>query len=360
MADKKYIVIADKIRTDIKNGVYAAAGRIPSIRELAKRYGANPQTVNKATAYLESSGFLEPRRGAGSMVRTPAAVNGRSGKVLMLIDRRRSQLLSDLNDLANYHGKDIYLSYLMEASARNLGSGFVVFDRDEPPSAEFTAAVNEASAFLVQGTLPDSWFACLIEADLPSVVINRHVAPGAGRIGSILIPEGQIREMVNYLASLGHTKFIYALSDRFDQTVLFDTRLRILRDAATSWGVPGDGVEVFVYSDVPGKDSGRLASLVSAGYTAAIGFNDVSAVGLYGLASRASLSIPRDLSVTGFDDIVLAQLAIPPLTTIRVDRQHLVRRAFELLDTLALREESCRIEEEIGTSMVIRQSAFRI
>jgi len=99
---------------------------------------------------------------------------------------------------------------------------------------------------------------------------------------------------------------------------------------------------------------------VSAGFTAAIGFNDVSAVGLYGLASRSSLSIPRDLSVTGFDDIVLAQLANPPLTTIRVDRQELVRRAFELLDTLALREQPCRIEEEIGTSLVIRQSAFRI
>ncbi len=360
MADKKYIVIAEKIRTDIKNGVYAAAGRIPSIRELAKRYGANPQTVNKATAYLESSGFLEPRRGAGSMVRTPAISPGLNKKVLMLIDRRRAQLLSDLNDLANYHGKDIYLSYLMEASSRNLGSGFVVFDRDLPPSPEFIAAVAEASAFLIQGTLPDSCFKYLIEADVPSVAINRHVAPGAGRIGSIMIPEGRIGEMVNYLASLGHTKFLYVLSDRFDQTVLFDTRLRILRDAAASWGFADDAVEVFIYSDIPGRDSDRLASRVSAGFTAAIGFNDVSAVGLYGLASRSSLSIPRDLSVTGFDDIVLAQLANPPLTTIRVDRQELVRRAFELLDTLALREQPCRIEEEIGTSLVIRQSAFRI
>lgn len=360
MAEKKYIVIAEKIRTDIKNGVYTEAGRIPPIRELAKRYGANPQTVNKATAYLESSGFLEPRRGAGSMVRTPAAVPGRTKKVLMLIDRRRAQLLSDLNDLANYHGKDIYLSYLMEASARNLGSGFVVFDREAPPSPEFIAAVSEASAFLIQGTLPDFCFEYLIEANIPSVVINRHITPGAGRIGSILIPEGQIREMVNYLMSLGHTKFLYALSDRFDQTVLFDTRLEILRDAVASCGFAPDAVEVFIYSDVPGRDSDRLASLVSAGFTAAIGYNDVSAVGLYGLASRASLSIPHDLSITGFDDIVLAQLAIPPLTTIRVDRQELVHRAFALLDTLESREQPCRIEEQIGTSMIIRQSAFRV
>jgi DNA-binding LacI/PurR family transcriptional regulator len=45
-------------------------------------------------------------------------------------------------------------------------------------------------------------------------------------------------------------------------------------------------------------------------------------------ASRAEgLSIPRDLSVVGFDDIAFASLADPPLSTVCLPREALARGA---------------------------------
>lgn len=361
MADRKYITIAELIRSDIRRGVYAEGDTIPPIRALAERYGANPQTVNKATAYLESLGLLEPRRGAGSKVLKPEPVQEtKRRRVLMLIDKGRSRLLDDLNDLGNYHGKDIYLSYMMQAAERGFDTGFSVYDKDEGAEALCSAELEGADACIVQGSLPDCLSSELMERDLPTVLINRRPPQGNGRFAAVLIPNDGIRELVNYLSSLGHRRFLYALSSRFDRTVLFEERLRTLESAVDACGLALDSIRVFEYSENSSKDGDRLAALSSEGFHAVVAFNDVSALGMYGLASRAGLSVPGDLSVVGFDDIALAQMAVPPLTTVRVDRKDLVSKAFDLLDLLAARESPARLVREVSAQLVIRQSAYRI
>jgi DNA-binding LacI/PurR family transcriptional regulator len=98
---------------------------------------------------------------------------------------------------------------------------------------------------------------------------------------------------------------------------------------------------------------------VASGFSAVIAYNDVSALGLYGLAALAGLRLPADLSIMGFDDIAMAQLSSPSLTTIRVDRRELVHQAFALMDDLLAGAEGLRLEKAVHTELVIRQSAFR-
>lgn len=360
MGDRKYVIIAELIRSDIEQGVYSEGDNIPPIRVLAERYGANPQTVNKATAYLESLGLLEPRRGAGSKVlKGPIHSEPKRRKVLMLIDQQRSRLLEDLNDLGNYHGKDIYLSYMIEAAERGFDTGFVIYNRDDVDERSRLNGLEGADACIVQGSLPDAYFSLLIDRNIPTALINRSSPAGGGRIASVLIPNDGIVELINYLASLGHTRFLYALSNRFDRTVLFEERLEVVRRAVDACGFGPDSVRIFEYAENSARDGEILAALASEGFRAVVGFNDVSALGVYGLAARASLEVPVDLSVVGFDDIALAQMSVPPLTTIKVDRRDLVAKAFELLDLLTKRESGARLSRSVSTSLVIRQSAFR-
>jgi LacI family transcriptional regulator len=49
--------------------------------------------------------------------------------------------------------------------------------------------------------------------------------------------------------------------------------------------------------------------------TAVIALTDMNAVGTLHAACKAGLSLPRDLSVTGFDDVPLARYTMPELTT---------------------------------------------
>ncbi len=58
---------------------------------------------------------------------------------------------------------------------------------------------------------------------------------------------------------------------------------------------------------------------------------DEMAIGVMRAAQRHGLAIPADLTVMGMDDIHLAALVEPPLTTVRIDRHALGLRATEML-----------------------------
>ena len=55
--------------------------------------------------------------------------------------------------------------------------------------------------------------------------------------------------------------------------------------------------------------------------------NDVLAVGALRRARQLGIDVPNDVSITGFDDMELAQTAYPPLTTVHVPHREMGRRA---------------------------------
>jgi LacI family transcriptional regulator, galactose operon repressor len=61
--------------------------------------------------------------------------------------------------------------------------------------------------------------------------------------------------------------------------------------------------------------------------------NDAMAVGALAAVARAGLRVPRDLSVTGFDDLPLAPFTVPPLTTVAQPVAELAEAAVERLLT---------------------------
>ena len=84
-----------------------------------------------------------------------------------------------------------------------------------------------------------------------------------------------------------------------------------------------------------GIENGRHAfgALMSGGArpTAIICGNDVLAVGAMLAAREMGIDVPGDVSITGFDDIELARVASPPLTTVTVPHQDMGRRAAAML-----------------------------
>ncbi len=65
--------------------------------------------------------------------------------------------------------------------------------------------------------------------------------------------------------------------------------------------------------------------------TAVLASNDLMAVGALQAARNARISIPGDLSLIGFDDLPIASMVDPPLSTIRHPRSEVATAAFDLL-----------------------------
>ena len=88
--------------------------------------------------------------------------------------------------------------------------------------------------------------------------------------------------------------------------------------------------------------------------TAIICDDDVLAAGLVAAANELGVDVPGELSIAGFDDIDLARLVSPSLTTVRFDPEGLGAAAFELLHA-RLRGEEPR-SRVLPVELVVRES----
>ena len=86
-----YIQIEDAVQNDILSGNLQPGQKVPSVREVAKHNGINPNTVQKAYAELIEKGILFSVSGKGNYV-TPEAGEIRNNE--------KNQILSDLRETA--------------------------------------------------------------------------------------------------------------------------------------------------------------------------------------------------------------------------------------------------------------------
>ncbi len=80
------------------------------------------------------------------------------------------------------------------------------------------------------------------------------------------------------------------------------------------------------------------------------------AIGALRVARSHGLRIPEDLSIIGFDDTVEAEIAYPPLTTVRQPLKELGSMAVGLLFRLMAEQWSEPLHVELATRLVERAS----
>jgi DNA-binding LacI/PurR family transcriptional regulator len=91
--------------------------------------------------------------------------------------------------------------------------------------------------------------------------------------------------------------------------------------------------------------------------TAIFASNDMQAFGVYRAARELGLSIPGELSVVGFDDLVVSDWADPPLTTVHQPLFEMASAATDLALTLGRGEPVRQVGVEIATVLTVRESA---
>jgi DNA-binding LacI/PurR family transcriptional regulator len=90
--------------------------------------------------------------------------------------------------------------------------------------------------------------------------------------------------------------------------------------------------------------------------SAIFALNDAMAIGALRAARERRMTVPHDLSIVGFDDVEMASMVAPSLTTVRRPLQGLGRMGVDMLYRLlhGRRLDATRIE--LSTSLVVRES----
>jgi LacI family transcriptional regulator len=91
--------------------------------------------------------------------------------------------------------------------------------------------------------------------------------------------------------------------------------------------------------------------------TAVIACNDLMALGAMSAAQKRGLVVGRDIAVTGFDDIPLAEHAHPSLTTVRQPIYDIGRRTCDMLVRLIRGESLAERHVLLQPELVVRESS---
>jgi LacI family transcriptional regulator len=164
-----------------------------------------------------------------------------------------------------------------------------------------------------------------------------------------------MRKIVEYLHSLGHSRMAFVghhstlgpISER--RRTFLDTVSRISPSAHTEVVAGADGLE-----------GGRQAvrEIFASGFdpTAIICVNDFMAVGALRQLRDQGVRVPEDVSVTGFDNIKLAEFCSPALTTVHIPREQIGETIFDNLVPENPSERLVGKEILIDPELVVRES----
>jgi len=358
---KTYTDIAQSLREQIEQGTFEYGSFIPTIRSIASELDVSPQTVAKAISLLSNEGYLSSRQGSGTRV-SYVKPKKDNQSIAMLVDEKTSNFLKFLDKPADYHSKDIYLSYVLHMTRVSRNSHFIKYSLSKTEiSDEEKNRLLACSGLIIQGSLPEVYKDFIGKENIPAVLINRSVGEQShGRWGQVMIDYAKLKDVFYYIASLGHKKIIFAVPDYLIDSALLKRRFSEFEAAANSV-YAGREFELRKcrVSAEDAESIEEIQRLITDGFTVSVGFNDIAALIMYQILHELHIRIPNDFSVVGFDDLFIATMAVPPLTTLRVCREELVGKALSLLDKLmASSESSTVLFDEVGVDLVIRKSTF--
>ena len=223
-------------------------------------------------------------------------------------------------------------------------------------SAALRAMRGRVDGLLVMSPHADADFlADNLPDDLPSVLLNTRVA--GHQYSSLTVDNYRgACAMVRHLAGCGHRRiaFISGPANNFES----EERLRGYRETLASL-VPGSREQVLRgdFSEESGYRAGQLTLAQRQRPDAVFAANDMMAIGCLFALNEAGLQVPRDIALTGFDDIPMARFVTPPLTTVRVRISEMGARALERL-ALAIDspDREKRSAQTIAPELVVRNS----
>lgn len=176
--------------------------------------------------------------------------------------------------------------------------------------------------------MPEDQLRELIRELEPVVIINRDLAADAPVVMADY--ESGIRSLAEHLYGLGHRRMMFLQGN----TRSASNSAR--EDGLAAFRLRHPDVDLALHPCGVGFEDGYQAAeaVVRTGATAVLAFNDLVGLGLISALQARGVSVPGDVSVTGFDDITFARFSTPALTTASVPVQELGEEAWIRLRAL--------------------------
>jgi DNA-binding LacI/PurR family transcriptional regulator len=233
------------------------------------------------------------------------------------------------------------------------GADYAVFLADCDENGAEEAALVQAMAKQVDGVIlcssrmsPSQLERTIGTTSL--VLINRSVRDQPVVIMDVV---GGMRQAVDHLAALGHRHIAYLQGPRNSWSN--QQRRRGLRRAGRR-DITVTELGPFAPTFEGGLHAADLA--LAEEVTAIVAYNDLMALGVLSRLADRDVKVPADVSVLGFDDIPMAGMATPPLTTVAMQNGRAGRAAVDLLVNQISGADAGELRRELECQLIVRAS----
>lgn len=237
-----------------------------------------------------------------------------------------------VSNISNPFFADIFLG--MEAAAKE-SDYEVLVEHTDYRVAQLASSVRSmigrrvAGLALMVSEMDKSIMAEVVASNLP--VVFYDVGEAARNLTNIRVRyEVGMHRIVHYLYSLGHRRM--AFLGHHASLGPLETRKNAFAEAVRQYG-PGVEFTTALDNDTPGGGMQAAHELLGSGFnpTAVVCVNDYMAIGALRAVRSRGLSVPDDISVTGFDNIEFSEFTNPALTTVNIPRKAIGHMAVEAL-----------------------------
>jgi LacI family transcriptional regulator len=308
----------------------------PTIRDVARRAGVSTATVSRV---ISGAATARPRTRA-RVVAAAEELGYRPSAIARSLKLRTTRTIGLLvTDIENPYFPEIVRA--VEDAALEWGHMVLLCNGADDPAREAAylelLAEGRADGIIVASSgLQERHADWLARAALPVVLVN-CTAGGSHHPAILSDNRAGGRIAAEHVLALGHRRMAF-LSAPWRNAAAAE-RLEGVRGALAKAGVL-DGL-IVAEGDARTGGGERAATEVlerAPNVTAFLCHNDLTAIGAVRALRRVGWRVPEDMSVVGFDDVALASLVEPPLTTIAQDKDTMGRWAVKrLLELIARR-----------------------
>lgn len=166
-----------------------------------------------------------------------------------------------------------------------------------------------------------------------------------------------IRQVVDHLVALGHRRLAFIAEPLY--LTKAQHRLRGFLEGLAAHGLPNDPALVAVanFRQTSGRQAAKTLLDLPEPPTAIVACNDLLALGAVNEAQARGLVVGRDVSITGFDDIMLAEYAHPALTTVHQPAQEMGALLVDMLVKVIRREPVEQKQIIRLPALIVRESS---
>jgi DNA-binding LacI/PurR family transcriptional regulator len=291
------------------------SARPPTLYDVARVAGVSHQTVSRVVKG-------HPNVRADVRERIEAAISELKYKP-NLVARSLATSRSHRIGALVYELLETGPSKIMQAAsirAREAGYLFDIVSLDPDDDGGIAEAISQMNQSELAGILAftptDRVVSALKQTSFSVPLSMESEASDWADEGGLRMGAAGVALMIDHLADLGHTNFFHIGGP--EGWLAARGRSWAYHEALKRRGVHSVGEVAGDWSAQSGFDH-ILTMPLDLGITAVVAANDQVALGAISALESRGISVPRDISVVGFDDIPESRFFRPPLTTIRLD-----------------------------------------